>query len=188
MINPDDENFLFMEAPAPLLITSDRYIKNCNKAFVRLFGHERDSLMGELAFILYPTPVDFHKVGQQIWECLQSNDTYEDERFMQHANREIFWAKSRGVTMTPNTPLKFIIWHFERAQETSDIQLKLTPREREICSYIVNGMTSRDTGAALKISHRTVEIHRARIFQKLGVKNAVELIARIVQTKGNIAL
>lgn len=181
----ENDKLLFMEAPAPLLITSNRYVKNCNNAFVKLFGYAREDLIGELAFKLYPTPIDYHKIGKQIWDCLQTHDTYEDERFMQHKNKEVFWAKSRGVTLTPKTPFRFIIWHFERAQETSDIQLKLTPREREICSYIVNGITSRDTGKALKISHRTVELHRSRIFKKLEVKNAVDLISRIVQTKGS---
>lgn len=52
---------------------------------------------------------------------------------------------------------------------------QLTVREREICGLIVRGFTNRGIGEQLGISTRTVEVHRARIFEKLGVRNAIEL-------------
>lgn len=51
----------------------------------------------------------------------------------------------------------------------------LTPRERDVLSYIAIGKANKVIAAELAISQRTVEAHRARVFQKLRVRNAVEL-------------
>jgi predicted ATPase/DNA-binding CsgD family transcriptional regulator len=47
----------------------------------------------------------------------------------------------------------------------------LTPREAEILRLLAAGRTDREIGAALFISHRTVEFHVSRILAKLGVSN-----------------
>lgn len=51
----------------------------------------------------------------------------------------------------------------------------LTPRERDVMLYIARGMPNKIIGDKLGISQRTVEAHRARIFRKLKIRNAVEL-------------
>ena len=51
----------------------------------------------------------------------------------------------------------------------------LTPREHEVMMHIVSGQPNKVIAAELGVSQRTVEAHRARIFQKLKVRNAVEL-------------
>jgi DNA-binding NarL/FixJ family response regulator len=53
---------------------------------------------------------------------------------------------------------------------------RLTAREREIFDLTVAGRSSRDVGAALAISPRTVETHRARILRKLEAHSAVDLV------------
>jgi two-component system response regulator DctR len=74
----------------------------------------------------------------------------------------------------------------EEALEASQIEaakakLRITPltaREKEVLNLIVSGEMNKVIGEKLGISRRTVEIHRANIFHKMKVKNAVEL-ARI---------
>ncbi|MGZ5800001.1 MAG: response regulator transcription factor [Burkholderiaceae bacterium] len=51
----------------------------------------------------------------------------------------------------------------------------LTMREKEVLDLIVAGTINKVIGNKLGISARTVEIHRANIFNKMQVKNAVEL-------------
>jgi PAS domain S-box-containing protein len=58
----------------------------------------------------------------------------------------------------------------------------LTPREREVLIQISAGASSKEAGRQLGISFRTIEIHRARIMEKLGAKNAADLV-RIVSTR-----
>ena len=52
----------------------------------------------------------------------------------------------------------------------------LTEREREVMFLAVEGMANKEIANRLGISHRTVEIHRARIMQKVGVETVVELV------------
>jgi two-component system, LuxR family, response regulator FixJ len=55
----------------------------------------------------------------------------------------------------------------------------LTPREREVLNQIASGASNKEAGRQLGISPRTIEVHRARIMEKLGAKNAADLV-RIV--------
>ena len=52
----------------------------------------------------------------------------------------------------------------------------LTEREREVASLVASGQSNRDVGEQLEISHRTVEVHKARIMAKLGIRTTAELI------------
>jgi PAS domain S-box-containing protein len=58
----------------------------------------------------------------------------------------------------------------------------LTRREREVLTQIAAGASSKEAGRQLGISFRTIEVHRARIMEKLGAKNAADLV-RIVSTR-----
>ena len=59
----------------------------------------------------------------------------------------------------------------------------LTPREREVLGKIAEGASNKEAGRLLGISPRTIEVHRARIMEKLGAKNAADLV-RIVLSDG----
>jgi DNA-binding NarL/FixJ family response regulator len=52
----------------------------------------------------------------------------------------------------------------------------LTSREREVLHLAAQGFTSSNIAERLFISPRTVEVHRARVMQKLGLRNRTELI------------
>ena len=60
---------------------------------------------------------------------------------------------------------------------------RLTAREREVLGRIAQGASNKEAGRELGISPRTIEVHRARIMEKLGAKNAADLM-RIVLGKG----
>jgi two-component system, LuxR family, response regulator FixJ len=60
---------------------------------------------------------------------------------------------------------------------------RLTAREREVLEQIARGASNKETGRDLGISPRTVEVHRARIMDKLAAKNAADLM-RIVLRAG----
>ena len=60
----------------------------------------------------------------------------------------------------------------------------LTCREREVLSQVARGASNKEAGRRLGISPRTVEVHRARIMDKLGAKNAADLM-RIVLSEAN---
>ncbi len=51
----------------------------------------------------------------------------------------------------------------------------LTDRERDVMRLVVEGRPNKLIADELQISVRTVEVHRARVFEKMGVRSAVEL-------------
>ncbi|WP_269496491.1 response regulator transcription factor [Castellaniella sp. S9] len=54
----------------------------------------------------------------------------------------------------------------------------LTRRERDVLAYVTRGTPNKVIAAELGVSQRTIEAHRARIFEKMRVRNAVELTHR----------
>jgi FixJ family two-component response regulator len=56
----------------------------------------------------------------------------------------------------------------------------LTQREREVLDLVVAGRTNREVGEALDISVKTVEAHRAKVMEKLGVDSVAELVQAVV--------
>jgi two-component system response regulator FixJ len=56
---------------------------------------------------------------------------------------------------------------------------RLTARERDVLERIARGASNKEAGRELGISPRTIEVHRARIMEKLAAKNAADLM-RIV--------
>ncbi|MEN6520753.1 MAG: helix-turn-helix transcriptional regulator [Armatimonadota bacterium] len=56
--------------------------------------------------------------------------------------------------------------------------VKLTKRESEVLSLVLEGKSSREVAAALFCSKRTVDFHLARIYEKLQVSNRVQAIRR----------
>lgn len=56
---------------------------------------------------------------------------------------------------------------------------ELTERERDVMRLVVEGLPNKLIADQLAISVRTVEVHRARVFDKMEVKSAVELANRL---------
>jgi len=57
----------------------------------------------------------------------------------------------------------------------------LTPRERAVLQMASEGLTSKDIGEELGISHRTAETHRARLMKKLGLRDRTALVRFAIQ-------
>ena len=55
----------------------------------------------------------------------------------------------------------------------------LSVREREVLDQLLLGLHNRDVGERLGISPRTVEVHKARILEKLRARNVVDLIRQL---------
>ncbi len=59
---------------------------------------------------------------------------------------------------------------------------ELTRRELQVAELIADGATNKEAGRRLGISPRTVELHRAHVMEKLGARNAADLV-RIVLSR-----
>jgi DNA-binding NarL/FixJ family response regulator len=67
--------------------------------------------------------------------------------------------------------------------ETSLPLERLTPREREILQLVAEGRTSKEIAAALNVSDKTVEAHRANLTNKLNLHSVAELVRYAVRNE-----
>ena len=77
--------------------------------------------------------------------------------------------------------------HIDQSMAQSTLQSRLaqlTQREREVMDLIVAGHYNKVIADELGIVMRTVEVYRARVFQKMGVRTAVELV-RLLRDAGD---
>jgi two-component system, LuxR family, response regulator FixJ len=78
----------------------------------------------------------------------------------------------------------------DRDRRASAIAL-LSEREREVLGLIVAGLTNKEIGRALALSPRTVETHRANLFEKLQAESLAQVIrqyADLVEGDGSVVL
>lgn len=69
------------------------------------------------------------------------------------------------------------------AKSSTSAGPSLTPRQREILRCVAQGMTNRETAHRLKISVRTVEVHRFNLMRRLGVRNVAQLLRQALAYK-----
>jgi DNA-binding NarL/FixJ family response regulator len=82
-------------------------------------------------------------------------------------------AAARGEPFLTSTAQQALIRDFlERGEQPEE----LTPREQEIVKLIAEAHTNRSIAEILHLSEKTVESHRSRVLQKLGMRDRVELV------------
>jgi DNA-binding NarL/FixJ family response regulator len=68
----------------------------------------------------------------------------------------------------------------EQGIEAASVQ-RLTDRQSEILNLVSLGHSNREIAIVLKISVRTVEVHRFHLMRKLNVRNVAQLLRRALQ-------
>ena len=64
----------------------------------------------------------------------------------------------------------------EQRRAVLERHASLTPREREVMDCVVRGLANKVIAMDLELSQRTVEIHRARVMEKMGARSLAELV------------
>ncbi|MCX7246374.1 MAG: PAS and helix-turn-helix domain-containing protein [Burkholderiales bacterium] len=175
-----DYRLAFDLAPVGLILSRNRVIVDCNRHVCEMFGASRELLIGASFQVLYPSAIEFERTGSRIAPILNRSGTYADDRIMKRANGETFWCHVTGRTLTQSTPHEAGIWSFEDLSSRRPVKAELTAREREVAAHLMDGLTSKEIGKALSISHRTVEIYRARLMRKYKASNTGDLVHRLM--------
>ena len=71
----------------------------------------------------------------------------------------------------------------DRQKQQAKLQ-SLSPRENQIINLLVDGLSSKQIAQMLTISHKTVEIHRTHIHQKLGTESIAQMVNMVLMCRG----
>ncbi len=175
-----DYRLAFEMAPVGLVISRNRIMVDCNHHVCEMFGASRELLIGQSFRILYPSADEYERLGRRMEPILNAKGHYADTRLMKRASGEIFWCHVSGRALNREQPHASGIWAFEDLSAERPVRAELTAREREVAARLLDGMTSKEIGRALEISHRTVEIYRARLMRKYGASTAADLVQKLL--------
>lgn len=175
-----DYRIAFELAPVGLVLSRHRVIVDCNEALAEMFRTSRELLVGQSFLMLYPTPEEFERTGERIAPVLNARGRYADDRIMKRGDGELFWCHVTGRAMERASPHAAGIWSFEDLSSRRPVKAELTGREREVAALLIEGQTSKQIGKVLEISHRTVDIYRARLMRKFKASTTPELVQRLL--------
>ena len=74
-------------------------------------------------------------------------------------------------------------WMHSIRPPDSDSNNRITARELEVIELVVSGLSNREVAQQLELSEQTVKNHTARIMDKLGVRNRVELVLYAIRER-----
>lgn len=179
-----DYRLAFELAPIGLVLSRHRVIVDCNHHVCEMFGASRTDLVGQSFQVLYPSADEFERIGQRIAPIMNRQGSYADDRIMKRVDGrfkgEVFWCHVTGRALDPAEPHGAGIWSFEDLSSRRPVKAELTAREREVAAHLLDGLTSKEIGKALAISHRTVEIYRARLMRKYKASTTVDLVHKLM--------
>ena len=179
----DYERLAFLHAPDATLILADRVILRASLRVEAVFGWSPRDLEGQSIRVLYPGQTDYELIGERARKAMRAAPVYRDERFMRRKDGQVLWMEGHGTALDPEDPQRLAVWTY-RPLETESATGALTPTERRIARYLVNGFTSKEIALAMGSSPRTVEVHRANMIRKMGVRNSFELVSRLLAGVG----
>ena len=185
MGTPDiDYRLAFEHAPVGMVLSRHRTMVDCNARLCEMFGATRESLVGQSFRVLYPSVAEFERIGKRMEPILNASGRYADNRMMRRLDGalrgETFWCHVTGHALNRAAPHEAGIWTFEDLGSRRSVKAELTPREREVAAQVMQGLTSKQIGKALCISHRTVELHRARLMRKYSASTTAELVQKLL--------
>ncbi len=175
-----DHRLAFDLAPVGLVISRNRIMVDCNQRVCEMFTTSRELLLGQSFQILYPSVDEYERLGARMAPILNAKGTYSDNRIMKRATGETFWCHVSGRALDRLNPHAEGIWSFEDLSEQRPVKATLTGREREVAARLLEGLTSKEIGRTLGISHRTVEIYRARLMRKYDASTTADLVHKLM--------
>jgi PAS domain S-box-containing protein len=175
-----DYRLAFELAPVGLCVSRNRTMVDCNAQLCEMFGSSRELLVGQSFLVLYPSADEYERLGARMAPILNAKGHYADDRIMKRANGDVFWCHVTGRALNREDPHADGIWSFEDLSAQRPVRAELTAREREVAARLLDGLTSKEIGKTLAISHRTVEIYRARLMRKYKASTTADLVHKLM--------
>jgi DNA-binding CsgD family transcriptional regulator len=114
--------------------------------------------------------------GERLRRAGRRRDAREELRtaleIFEHQGADAWVERARGELRASGETLR---------RRKSWEEEELTPQELQIALHVARGLTNREVGAALFLSHKTIEFHLGRVYRKLDMHSRAELISRFAR-------
>ena len=169
-------------APDGVLVESGDSIAYVNNAYARILGYDNACELATATIRDIAQPDDFERLS---WfgRCRAEGKPAP--------TRYTFGARTRGgdvVTLDASISaaraegellITTIVRELPKEKKRGDIELpgtkSLSPREREVVQYLLEGRRSKEIALLLDVSEKTIWTHRARAFEKLALRGIGDL-------------
>lgn len=193
VIELNDEKFdaLLNNSFSGTLILNGQLIEHTNKHFADMLGYFQEELIGNNLINFIHTD-DICKVVDNISKCEHGAIKNFNIVFKAiHKNKDLVELSLKGSSVIFKGEKRIVS---SCTSEKSDVtvkennnlkinSVKLSGREIEILTLICQGLSNAQIAAKLFLSERTIEGHRARLFDKTGTNSAVSLAMWAVKNK-----
>ena len=166
----------------------------CNRAFCETTGYSAEDVLGRNCRFLHrddrnqPQLDVLRKAIGEGQSCRVLLRNYRKDGSMFWNELILSPVRDRRGELTHFVGLQYDISEIVRANSelwsevASRLEL-LAPRQREIVDMMVAGMNTKSIARHLSISPKTVESHRARVFEKMSVDSTVGLVRMVVSSQ-----
>ncbi|MGI9434229.1 MAG: response regulator FixJ [Geminicoccaceae bacterium] len=139
---------------------------------VRMPGKDGLTLLGELGDWSMTTPIVVMTGHGDVPMAVKAMKLGAVDFIEKPFDAEVMLTAIRTALQAPSAKVR---------RETIDPDLanhieRLTPRERDVMEHLIAGRSNKEIGLKLGISPRTVEIHRARLMEKMTADSLAQLI------------
>jgi PAS domain S-box-containing protein len=177
--DPDQSHrFSLADMPVPMVYARHRIIRDCNVEFATLFGLRREEILDTSFARLYPKIADFVRIGHLWRSHLPAGKVFYDERIMTRGDGGRFWCRVNGRSHHLGDPFAEALYCFQPINRPiKSSGPAFTDRQHQIITLVAQGKSNVMIAGELGLSRRTIESHRARLMQAVGVRNSAELVA-----------
>ena len=190
----NDEKFhaILNNSYSGTIILKGQVIEHANKQFADMLGYYQQEIVGN-NLINFVNKDDIRTVSDSIAKCEQGAiKDFELEFKAIHKNSNLIDVRFKGSNVVFNGEKRIVsscsseveVLKTASTKESKRVgQVKLSARELEILTLVCQGLTNAQIAEKLFLSERTVEGHRARLFDKTGTNSAVSLAMWAVRNK-----
>ncbi len=192
LIDVNDEKFhaLINNTFSGTVILNGQVIEHANKQFAEMLGYVKEEMIGN-NLINFIHQDDIRNISDYISKCEQGalKDFIVEFKAI-HKNNTLIDVCLKGSNVIFNGEKRIVSSCIAEVAEKSYKEIgkkigsvKLSEREIEILTLICQGFSNSQIAAKLFLSERTIEGHRARLFNKTGTNSAVSLAMWAVKNK-----
>jgi diguanylate cyclase (GGDEF)-like protein/PAS domain S-box-containing protein len=126
-----------------------RHIASCNRRLEEIFQYEPGELIGESSERLYDSRATFEAIGNDAYQTVSENKSYNTELRLRHKDGSVFWGALSGRAIDPAHPHEGSIWIYsditDRKQAEFDLRIAASAFESQEGMMVtdVNGVILR---------------------------------------------